>query len=167
VHKKRAESLLLDLAAAIGFRVIVHPTESGRRWVQECVERFSNACGANAVRDVSDKQRPYDIIVCGKKVQCKYRSRNRSGVIKIRNSHRASGGWYAQEEVDYFAIAYETEHFIVPYTALLRKDGTFLNDMRSSRLRRFRDAWDLRSEELPVQNGFLFGEEMFTDGQGE
>ena len=163
---RKAEKLLLELAACLGMRVIVHPSESGRRWVAECVARFESACGYGTVRDVSERQKPYDIVVCGKKVQCKYRSKNRGGVVKIRNSHRASGGWYEDNEVDFFAIAYESQHYVVPYQALVRRDGTFLNDMHVTRLRRFRDAWDIRDAGGPVTQGELFDQESFGASDG-
>jgi hypothetical protein len=163
---RKAEKLLLELASCLGMRVIVHPSESGRRWVAECIARFESACGKGTVRDVSERQRPYDIVVCGKKVQCKYRSRNKSGVVKIRNSHRASGGWYGGDEVDFFAIAYESQHYIVPYQALIRRDGTFLNDMHFTRLRRFCDACDIRDSSAPIIEGGLFDQERFGDPDG-
>lgn len=158
---RKSERLLLELASCLGIRLIVHPSESGRRWVEECKFHFGRACGSDFVRDVSDKQKPYDLVVCGKKVQCKYRSRNKGDVVKIRNSHRASGGWYANEEVDFFAIAYETQHFVVPYKSLVRSDGTFLNDMNVSRLRSFQDGWDIQGDAKTVFHGGLFNDENF------
>jgi hypothetical protein len=161
-----AERLLLQLGQVLGIRLIVHPSASGRRWVDECITLFENACGPDSVRDVSDKQRPYDLLVCGKKVQCKYRSRNNSGSVKIRNSHRASGGWYADSEVDFFAIAYGSRHFVVPYKSLKRQDGTFLNDMNVSRLWRYENAWNIREADLHEPCGWLFVDETqeATDG---
>lgn len=151
---------MLELGHALGIRLILHPSEAGNRWVEECKTHFRNACGITSVADVSGMQRPYDIVVCGKKVQCKFRSKNRSNVVKIRNSHRATGGWYSDGEVDFFAIAYGKRHFVVPYSALTRHDGTFVNDIHVSRLWKFQDAWDIRGTSVPKVRGWLFNDDL-------
>lgn len=158
----RKEQILLELAELLGIPLILRPSESGRRWVDECVRFFEDACGLGSVRNVSGKQLPYDLLVCGKKVQCKSRSPDESLSVKIRNSHRATGGWYAGGEVDFFAIAYGTRHFVFPYSVLQRPNGTFRNDISVDRLWRYENAWDISKTSHGKSPLPLFGDDTDT-----
>jgi hypothetical protein len=134
-----AERLLMKLAELLGTKLVLHPNVAGDRWAAECVSQFVKACGEGSVIDVSSRQLPYDLLVCGKKVQCKKRSVKKTGQCSISKSpHR-----YTADQVDFFAICYGDEHYVIPFTALSRGDGSLCNEFFVCDYWKYRNAWNM------------------------
>ena len=134
------ERILIETARQFGVRLIVDPSESGGRWVAYCAEKFVPLVGSDEVIDASARQLPYDLLVNGRKVQCKSRKRKKSGQCALR---KHTGQPYSRCDVDFFAIQYGDEHYLIPYDALCRDDGTLVNEFLVRYFSEYRDAWRL------------------------
>lgn len=136
-----AESLLLQLGDILGVKLRLHSDVAGDRWVSECAQEFVKAHGNEAVKDVSKRQLPYDLVVSGLRVQCKARTPKRGRSMSI-------GKWwgrskYAGDCFDFLALKYGESRYVIPRSALTRADGAFKNDISPDRFWRYRDQWAL------------------------
>lgn len=136
------ERLLIRIAELSGSKLIVDPTLVGDRWVIECVSRFEHACGEGSVLDLSRRQLPYDLIVCGKKVQCKSRRLRRSGQVSLHQDARR----YKRSNFDFVALKCGEKRFVIPVGAITRADGTLINDFFVCDVEQFEDAWSLLAQ---------------------
>jgi hypothetical protein len=140
-QKQEAEKLLLRLGEIVGVSLRLHSDVSGNRWVSECIEEFCREYGRDAVRDLSEKQLPYDLDVLGFRVQCKSRTPKAGRRMTI-------GKWwgksrYEQGQFDFLALKYGDAKYVIPSLALIRADGTFKNDISPDRFWRYRDQWKI------------------------
>ena len=146
-RRRNAERLLIEMGKELGVRLIVDPSESGGRWVAYCVAKFAELVGPCGVVDASTRQLPYDLLVNGKKVQCKSRKPKPSGQCALR---KHTGQPYRRVDVDFFAIQYGDAHYVIPYDALCRDDGTLVNEFLVRYFGQFRDAWHLPCKDEAV-----------------
>ena len=142
-HKQlRAESLLIQLGEVLGIRLRLHSDVAGDRWVSECAQAFGSEHGRHNVQDISKKQLPYDLVVNGLRVQCKARTPKRGRSMSIEKWWGQSR--YGSNAFDVLALKYGADSYIIPIKALVKRDGTFKNDIKPDNFWRFKDCWNLQ-----------------------
>jgi hypothetical protein len=139
IDVNKAERLLIELSQLLGTKLVVDPTVTGNRWTSKCIDHFVSACGVSSVVDVSSRQLPYDLLVCEKKVQCKKRNTKRTGQCCITKSRQI----YTIENVDFFAICYGQDAYVIPSVSLMKPDGTIPTEFFVCDYWKYKNAWGL------------------------
>lgn len=137
--KRRAETLIKKLATLLGIPIQVTCSERGRRFEQYCATKCREL--GFQVIDHSHKQKPYDLLVNGFRVQCKARNKhgnNHTGVNLLKNSQKR----YMVSDVDFFVIRFAKKCFVIPSSAISDRSGYVRAWVRLNNKKHFIDAWD-------------------------
>lgn len=132
----------------------------GREWEQIVSERLCSMYGSENVKNVSKQQLPYDLIVLGKKIQCKSRAQKNCGGrnwVKIAPSN--GGLHYAAGDVDFFALRLNEKEYVFPFSALKRASPNSPTRFKASADSIWRDAWAIIGGDVDpfaVRPGRLF-----------
>jgi len=147
--KRRVETIIKRLCAALGIPVEVTASERGRRLERHCAKKFRDL--GFQVIDCGSKGKPYDLIVNGLRVQCKNRRRhghNATGVNLFKNSQKQ----YRASDVDFFVIRFCRKCFVIPTSVISDEAGLVAGWVRLTNKRHFIDAWhQLAGQPIPVE----------------
>lgn len=109
----------------------------------------------------SHKNAPFDFVVNGLKVQCKYRTIGADGRVQLcfgRRNNGAEKNGYVASEFDVLALKCGESVYIIPTQALLCKDGQRIkNKLRITTLKNFADNWGAfgAGQPAPIQRQAL------------
>jgi hypothetical protein len=137
--KRDAETLIKKLARLLDIPVQVTSSERGRRFEQYCAKKCREL--RFQVIDHSHKQKPYDLLVNGFRVQCKARNKhgnNRTGVNLSKNNQKR----YVASDVDFFVIRFAKKCFVIPSSVIADRSGHVRAWVRLNNKKHFIDAWD-------------------------
>lgn len=144
--RRKAERLLRKLAKMLGVPLQVKTSEIGKRFEKK-VAQLCESRGFQVI-DAAGDQLPWDLVVNGYRVQCKARRPHGSNVYSV-NLFKNSQKRYTADEVDFFAIKFGAEVFVIPSRAIAAADGTVTSCVSLSRVQHFKDAWhQLRGESV-------------------
>lgn len=155
--KRDAETLIKKLARLLGIPVQVTSSERGKRFEQYCAKQCREL--GFQVIDHSHKQKPYDLLVNGFRVQCKARNKHgncRTGVNLLKNSQKR----YVASDVDFFVIRFEKKCFVIPSSVIADQSGHVKSWVTLDNKKHFIDAWHQlkgRPVYTETQMSFLVG----------
>lgn len=138
LRRKKAERLVLQLAALFDMPLQVSNSATGTRFERYCI-RKCRRLGYQVIDDTK-KQVAHDIIVNGYRVQCKSRKLHKSRPTTLGLVHTGAC-LYTVDTVDFFALAAMKTVWIVPSAFLAREDGTIPKDVSTTKIAHFANAW--------------------------
>ena len=118
--------------------------EIGKAWERECYERFCDVYGQGNVIDYASKQHKHDLIVCGKKVQCKTRQLNHT-VVHLSPDGKTV---YEQSDIDVFALRLNGIAYILPFSAASFSETSGHLTFNARTGKRWREAWDMIGQDI-------------------
>jgi hypothetical protein len=125
------------------------PQEAGDQWEKRFI-RIAKKQGYDAT-PAGRKGAPFDVVVCGFRVQCKMRlKRMPNGKVQLayrtRDIRGANRRAYYRGEFDVLALRCENKTYLIPESALIAGGGdTLLNDIDPSGFASFVDNWEVFS----------------------
>ena len=117
------------------------------------------------VEDVSKQNIPYDMVVNGHRVQCKFRTpTKRDGIVQLcfKRKKGADSLAYRLDELDVLALFCMGSLMLIPAPALVHKNGkTIKNTFDPVNYLHYADNWDVFSSRSfsPMQMRFPFMDE--------
>lgn len=133
---------LLQAVAAIKNALLVieqsaePPHMKGYRFEKE----FVQACRSKGMRTRKpSRQGHVDVVVNGKRVQCKHVTENNVGQVFIQPGQRT---WYEPEDFDVLAMKCKEAIYIIPMSSLPKTNGHVRIQLKPRAYRRFIDFWE-------------------------
>jgi hypothetical protein len=111
------------------------PHMKGYRFEKE----FVQACRARGLKTRKPScQGHVDVVVNGKRVQCKHVTQNDVGQVFIQPGQRT---WYEQQDFDVLAMKCNESVYIIPMSSLPKTNGHVRIQIKPRAYRRFIDFW--------------------------
>ena len=125
-------------------------------------KHFLFECRRRGLRACKQSGGHVDLLVVGKRVQCKCVTPNSSGQVFIQPGQRT---WYLPEDFDVLAMKCGEITYIIPMECLPKTNGHVRIQIRPTSFRRFIDAWGVFSGDVMLLEQSLFPvDEEATDG---
>jgi hypothetical protein len=137
-ERRKAEFLLKNLANVIGLSLDTTPSARGRRFECYCARKAKSL--GFSVLSVGERLKPWDLVINGYRVQCKARQKHghrQHGVYLRKNNDRR----YSTNEVDFFAILFNSQCFVIPSSELCDDEGVVCGYVSLADKQHFVDAW--------------------------
>lgn len=89
-----------------------------------------------------------DLLVNGKRVQCKCVTPNTNGQVFIQPGQRT---WYLPEDFDVLAMRCNGDLYLIPMDTLPKTNGHVRIQIKPRHMRRFIDAWEIFAGDIPKE----------------